>query len=79
MNIERIEFSVEKTTPLEPLTGNEDDRYANVKPRASMTIRFEPDDDLTAVDTAFGEARNYCLEQLVSFQAEIVALLRSPS
>jgi hypothetical protein len=73
MRIERIEFSVEKTTPLEPITGNEQDRFANVKPRVSMTIAVDQDDDLQMV---FEEARNHCLDQLVDFQREIVALLK---
>jgi len=73
MRISKIEFRLEKTTPLEPLTGSESDRYANVKPAARCEIEIEKGDDL---ETAFKWARNTCFDQLVWFQEELVAAIK---
>ena len=75
MRISEITFSLEKTTPLYPLTGDPADEYANVKPRASCTIEFEKDAPNQPVEIAWEEAREQVLSQLVLFHQDLLALL----
>lgn len=74
MQISAITFSIEKTTPLEPVTGNPDDRYANVKPAATVTVQIDRGDDLPV---AWDWARNECFEQLVKFHEDLLAAVHA--
>jgi hypothetical protein len=70
MTIKEVTFSIEKTTPLMPLTGDPADQYSNVKPRASCTITLANDSEL---DEAFQIAQDSCFDQLAKFHADFVA------
>lgn len=72
LKLTTIEFTLEKTTPLEPLTGNESDRYANVKPSARVVIALDGDETQTEVADAWQLARNTCFEQLVEFHEALI-------
>jgi hypothetical protein len=73
MNIRTISFTLAKTTPLEPITRNDADRYANVKPAAHVEIELADGDD---VNVAFAHARDVCFEQLVAFHSMLVESIR---
>jgi hypothetical protein len=72
MQVREVTFSIEKTTPLAPLTKDPDDQYSNIKPRASVTITLERGE---SVGDAFERAQTLCLEQMASFHADFVAML----
>jgi hypothetical protein len=75
VRISEIVFSIGKTTPLAPLTGNSDDQYSNVKPFASCKVAFGPGespdpstkDGQRTLDKAYEHARDICVNQLVRF------------
>ncbi len=73
MRLKTIEFSLEKTTPLEPLTHDEADRYANVKPAARCVIELDRDSEEAE---AWQIARDTCFDQLVAFHTDLIAAIR---
>jgi hypothetical protein len=76
MKIRTIAFTLEKTTPLEPLTRNDADRYANVKPAAHVEIEIDEDDGDAAIAQAWELARNTCFNELVAFHNMLVESIR---
>ena len=84
MRIDKIVFSIAKTTPLYPLTGDPDDQYANVKPFASCTIEFEPKDvtdpktkiGQATIAKAYDQAQEVCVGQLAKFHRDFKKMVR---
>ncbi len=70
MFVKEIAFSIANTMPLEPISGDSEDRYANVKPDTSVTVAFGPEE--CDPDTDAGKAllsKAFELAQAASFEA----------
>lgn len=84
MFVREITFAILKTTPLQPLTGDMGDQYANVKPHASVTVAFaEAECDPTTnagqalMEQAYSTAQDACLAQLIRFHEDFCAMIES--
>lgn len=79
--VKEIRFTIERTMPLEPLTGNSDDQYANVRPQACATVEVSADPDTeegqAEIAKAFGVAQDACFVQLAKFREEFVAAINA--
>lgn len=85
-HIKQVTFSIVRTIPLMPITGDPADEYANVKPFASCTVEFDHDEvDLKKSDAAtvkqivkeaYDEAASRCYEQMLDFKRELVQQYR---
>ena len=83
MHITQIVFSIGNSIPLETLSGNEADRYANVKPHTSVKVEFGPkecDPKTSAgqvlLKDAFHTAQEAAFEALQTFRDEFKALFQ---
>jgi hypothetical protein len=81
MYVREITFSIANTMPLEPISGDADDRYANEKPDTSVTVAFGPtecDPDTDAgkalLSKAFELAQSASFEAMTTFRQEFKKL-----
>jgi len=87
MRVRSATFSITRTIPLAPITGDPADEYANIKPFASCTVEFNDDEcDLSKVDrdtmkaivkAGFDEAASRAFEQMQDFKRELLELYRT--
>jgi hypothetical protein len=87
MRFRSITFSVENTIPLDTLSGNEKHKYANIKPKASVTVEFDSLDNIeitkanlerarSIVVEAFDEAQKLAHQEIIDYRAEMKELFR---
>jgi hypothetical protein len=80
-----VTFSIERTMPLFPLSGDKADEYANMKPMASCTVEFDANDDTTVnkanlerakelVNEAMDHAQSVAFSQISDFRKAIVEM-----
>jgi hypothetical protein len=70
MFVREVTFSIGNTMPLEPISHDQDDRYANVKPETTVTVAFGPKE--CNPETEAGKAllqKGFEVAQEASFQA----------
>lgn len=87
MRVRSATFSITRTIPLAPITGDPADEYANIKPFASCTVEFNDDEcDLSKVDrdtmkaivkAGFDEAASRAFEQMQDFKRELLDLYKT--
>ncbi|MGH7744051.1 MAG: hypothetical protein ACREQ5_04425 [Candidatus Dormibacteria bacterium] len=82
MFVSQITFSLGKTTPLQPITGYAEDQYANVKPDATCTVTFAPEEcdprtkaGQKLLAEAFALAQDAAAAELVQFHAALLKML----
>ena len=87
MRVRSATFSITRTIPLAPITGDPADEYANIKPFASCTVEFDDDEcDFTKVDrdaikaivkAGYDEATSRAFEQMQDFKRELLDLYKT--
>ena len=88
MRIRSATFSITRTIPLAPITGDPGDEYANIKPFASCTVEFNDDEcDMTnkanadavkaMVKEGFALAASRAFDQMKDFRTELLELYKT--
>jgi hypothetical protein len=78
-NATSVTFSCTKTTPLSTFSGNNDDRFENIKPMASCTITLvqpcdtETEEGKAILKGAYKEAEDTVFDALVDFHKKFAA------
>jgi hypothetical protein len=77
LRITELTFSLANTIPLQPITGDPADAYANVKPHISAKIEFDdeiadPESDAgkAVLDQAFEHLFDAVFSKMLTFRAE---------
>lgn len=74
MFVKEITFALSRSTPLQSITGNLGDQYANIKPYASVTVAFTEQDHLDddqAIHAAFDVAQDLVFTKIAEFDNEL--------
>ena len=87
MRIRSATFSITRTIPLAPITGDPADEYANIKPFASCTVEFDEEEcNFTSksaeaikaiVKAGYDEAASRAFEQVLDFKRELLELYKT--